>query len=69
MLNIVFNKCTCCRVVEEEQAAGKEDQQDEEGEAKDPTHYNIEFTFDTDVRVAITILYFATEEITNGQAV
>ncbi len=58
----------CYRVVEE-QAAGKEDEPDEEGETKDPTHYNIEFTFDTDVRVAITIYYFATEEITNGQAV
>ena len=33
------------------------------------TQYNIEFTFDTDVRCAITIYYFATEEISNGQAV
>lgn len=32
------------------------------------TLYNLEFTFDTDVRVAITIYYFATEEISNGQA-
>ena len=29
--------------------------------------YNLEFTFDTDVRCAITIMYFATEEISNGQ--
>ena len=34
-----------------------------------PTQYNIEFTFDTDVRCAITVYYFATEEISNGQAV
>lgn len=33
------------------------------------TNYNIEFTFDTDVRCVITIYYFATEEISNGQAV
>ena len=33
------------------------------------TNYNIEFTFDTDVRCAITIYYFATEEISSGQAV
>lgn len=31
--------------------------------------YNIEFTFDTDVKCAITIYYFATEEISNKQAV
>ena len=39
--------------------------------AVDPpaTNYNIEFTFDTDVRCAITIYYFATEEISSGQAV
>ena len=31
--------------------------------------YNVEFTFDSDVKCAITIYYFATEEITNKQAV
>ena len=31
------------------------------------TRYNIEFTFDTDVKCAITIYYFATEEISNKQ--
>ncbi|XP_069125469.1 E3 ubiquitin-protein ligase MGRN1-like [Argopecten irradians] len=31
--------------------------------------YNIEFTFDCDVRCAITIYYFASEEITNGQLI
>jgi hypothetical protein len=29
---------------------------------------NIEFSFDTDVKCAITIYYFATEEISNKQA-
>lgn len=28
------------------------------------TYYNIEFTFDCDVRCAITVFYFCTEEIT-----
>jgi len=32
------------------------------------TCYNIEFTFDTDAKCAITIYYFATEEIVNKQA-
>jgi len=31
-----------------------------------PKQYNIEFTFDCDVRVAITIYYLATEEVTPG---
>ncbi|XP_013395504.1 E3 ubiquitin-protein ligase MGRN1 isoform X2 [Lingula anatina] len=31
--------------------------------------YNIEFTFDSDVKCAVTVYHFATEEITNGQAV
>ncbi len=33
-----------------------------------PTKYNIEFTFDTDVKCAITVYYFATEEIVNKKA-
>ncbi|XP_064634105.1 probable E3 ubiquitin-protein ligase MGRN1 isoform X2 [Lineus longissimus] len=33
------------------------------------TKYNLEFTFDSDVRCAITIYYFATEEFSNGQMV
>jgi len=33
------------------------------------SYYNIEFTFDSDVKCAITIYYFATEEIVNKQAV
>jgi len=32
------------------------------------TRYNIEFTFDSDVKCAIKIYYFATEEIVNKQA-
>ena len=31
---------------------------------KKSSRYNIEFTFDCDVRCAITIYYFCTEEIT-----
>lgn len=39
---------------------------DELTEAAPPCRYNIEFTFDTDVRCAITIHYFCTEEITSN---
>uniref|UniRef100_A0A452QAR7 E3 ubiquitin-protein ligase n=1 Tax=Ursus americanus TaxID=9643 RepID=A0A452QAR7_URSAM len=39
---------------------------EEAGRAK--VHYNVEFTFDTDARVAITIYYQATEEFQNGIA-
>ncbi|XP_077490563.1 LOW QUALITY PROTEIN: mahogunin ring finger 1 [Amblyomma americanum] len=39
---------------------------DEVTEASPPCRYNIEFTFDTDVRCAITIHYFCTEEITTN---
>lgn len=39
------------------------------GEETQPSNgYNLEFTFDSDVRVAITIYYFASEEMVNGQA-
>lgn len=31
------------------------------------SRYNLEFTFDSDVRCAITVYYFATEDISNGQ--
>ncbi|XP_075296735.1 E3 ubiquitin ligase RNF157 isoform X2 [Opisthocomus hoazin] len=34
--------------------------------SKAKVHYNVEFTFDTDARVAITIYYQATEEFHNG---
>ncbi|XP_075759730.1 E3 ubiquitin ligase RNF157 isoform X3 [Pelodiscus sinensis] len=36
--------------------------------SKAKVHYNVEFTFDTDARVAITIYYQATEEFQNGVA-
>ncbi|XP_001369050.1 E3 ubiquitin ligase RNF157 isoform X1 [Monodelphis domestica] len=36
--------------------------------SKAKVHYNVEFTFDTDARVAITIYYQATEEFQNGIA-
>ncbi|KFP78675.1 RING finger protein 157, partial [Acanthisitta chloris] len=36
--------------------------------SKAKVHYNVEFTFDTDARVAITIYYQATEEFHNGVA-
>ncbi|XP_075418362.1 E3 ubiquitin ligase RNF157 isoform X2 [Tenrec ecaudatus] len=39
-----------------------------EESSKARVHYNVEFTFDTDVRVAITIYYQATEEFQNGIA-
>ena len=35
-------------------------------EADDEHKYNLQFTFDTDVRCAITVYYFATEEISGG---
>jgi len=43
---------------------------DDDDNAMEPssTRYNIEFTFDSDVKCAITIYYFATEEIVNKQA-
>lgn len=33
------------------------------------TKFNLEFTFDTDVRCAITIMYFCTEEVTTNGAI
>lgn len=35
---------------------------------KPPTIYNIEFSFDSDCRCEITILYFCTEEVTSRGA-
>ena len=59
-----------CRVEDEKQSNQMSPNEDE----TDPTpalstHYNIEFTFDCDVRCAITIYYFASEDISNGQLV
>lgn len=41
----------------------------DESDESDPssTKYNIEFTFDSDSKCAITIYYFATEDVNNGQ--
>lgn len=39
---------------------------DEATDVAPPCRYNIEFTFDTDVRCAITIHYFCSEEITSN---
>lgn len=41
---------------------------DETNQLSGNIRYNIEFTFDTDVKCAITIYYFAKEEISNKQA-
>jgi len=43
----------------------------DDGSTAEPSssRYNIEFTFDCDVKCAITIYYFAMEEIVNKQAV
>jgi hypothetical protein len=45
--------------------AEKED--DHSQKDKNNNRYNIEFVFDSDVKCAITIHYFATEEFNNGQ--
>lgn len=42
---------------------------DETNQPSTNIRYNIEFTFDTDVKCAITIYYFAKEEIANKQAI
>lgn len=67
LVNIRKDSLRFIKVMDEEIGAMKLDKAD--GEQASSTRYNIEFTFDTDVRVAITIFYFATEEISNGQAI
>ncbi|XP_063225764.1 E3 ubiquitin-protein ligase MGRN1 isoform X2 [Bacillus rossius redtenbacheri] len=42
---------------------------DDDGEYLNWTNFNIEFTFDCDVRCAITIYYFCTEEVTTNGVV
>lgn len=54
--------------IQEEADGDKNNKQEGENKTDENTRYNIEFTFDSDVRVAITIYYFATEEISSGQA-
>ncbi|XP_064601984.1 E3 ubiquitin-protein ligase MGRN1-like isoform X2 [Liolophura sinensis] len=47
---------------------GEEGNQTEEPVEEEVVHkYNVEFTFDADTKCAITIYYFATEEIAGGQ--
>ena len=47
----------------------KPDQKEGTETKPNTTRYNIEFTFDADVKCGITIYYFATEEIVNKHAV
>ncbi|XP_059006272.1 E3 ubiquitin ligase RNF157 isoform X1 [Mustela lutreola] len=61
LVNIRKDTLRLVKCAEEVKTAGEE-----AGGAK--VHYNVEFTFDTDARVAITIYYQATEEFQNGIA-
>nr|XP_036852774.1 E3 ubiquitin ligase RNF157 isoform X3 [Manis javanica]XP_036852775.1 E3 ubiquitin ligase RNF157 isoform X3 [Manis javanica]XP_036852776.1 E3 ubiquitin ligase RNF157 isoform X3 [Manis javanica] len=61
LINIRKDTLRLVKCAEEVKAPGEET-----GKAK--VHYNVEFTFDTDARVAITIYYQATEEFQNGIA-
>ncbi|CAG2194848.1 E3 ubiquitin-protein ligase MGRN1,Probable E3 ubiquitin-protein ligase MGRN1,E3 ubiquitin ligase RNF157,E3 ubiquitin ligase Rnf157 [Mytilus edulis] len=47
----------------------KVDEAEVEDDQKTTNRYNVEFVFDSDVKCAITIYYFATEEFNNGQLV
>ncbi|XP_052071331.1 probable E3 ubiquitin-protein ligase MGRN1 [Mytilus californianus] len=47
----------------------KVDEAEVEDDQKTTNKYNVEFVFDSDVKCAITIYYFATEEFNNGQLV
>ncbi|XP_044794532.2 E3 ubiquitin ligase RNF157 isoform X4 [Bubalus bubalis] len=61
LINIRKDTLRLVKCAEEVKTPGEE-----VGRAK--VHYNVEFTFDTDARVAITIYYQATEEFQNGIA-
>ncbi|XP_012588481.1 PREDICTED: RING finger protein 157 isoform X2 [Condylura cristata] len=61
LINIRKDTLRLVKCAEEGKGPGEE-----AGKAR--VHYNVEFTFDTDVRVAITIYYQATEEFQNGVA-
>ncbi|XP_028023140.1 E3 ubiquitin ligase RNF157 isoform X2 [Balaenoptera acutorostrata] len=61
LINIRKDTLRLVKCAEEVKTPGEE-----AGRAK--VHYNVEFTFDTDARVAITIYYQATEEFQNGIA-
>ncbi|XP_078611373.1 uncharacterized protein LOC144881888 isoform X2 [Branchiostoma floridae x Branchiostoma japonicum] len=57
------------RLVRIDDPEPEEEGEEEDEEKETSPKYNVEFTFDTDVKVGITIHYFATEEIVNGLAV
>ncbi|XP_031206855.1 E3 ubiquitin ligase RNF157 isoform X3 [Mastomys coucha] len=61
LINIRKDTLRLVKCAEEVKSHGEE-------AAKAKVHYNVEFTFDTDARVAITIYYQATEEFQNGIA-
>ncbi|XP_049996005.1 E3 ubiquitin ligase RNF157 isoform X6 [Alexandromys fortis] len=61
LINIRKDTLRLVKCAEEVKSHGEE-----AGKAK--VYYNVEFTFDTDARVAITIYYQATEEFQNGIA-
>ncbi|XP_034361782.1 E3 ubiquitin ligase RNF157 isoform X1 [Arvicanthis niloticus] len=61
LINIRKDTLRLVKCAEEVKSHGEE-----AGKAK--VHYNVEFIFDTDARVAITIYYQATEEFQNGIA-
>jgi len=62
---IIEHRCVCYREAENQMNMAGDDNPMEPSS----THYNIEFTFDSDVKCAITIYYFAVEEIVNKHAV
>nr|XP_010595238.2 E3 ubiquitin ligase RNF157 [Loxodonta africana] len=61
LINIRKDTLRLVKCTEEVKSPGEE-------AGKSKAHYNVEFTFDTDARVAITIYYQATEEFQNGIA-
>ncbi|XP_049626722.1 E3 ubiquitin ligase RNF157 [Suncus etruscus] len=61
LINIRKDTLRLVRCAEEVKAPG-------EDAGKTRAHYSVEFTFDTDARVAITLYYQATEEFQNGIA-
>ncbi|XP_054449166.1 E3 ubiquitin ligase RNF157 isoform X2 [Pteronotus mesoamericanus] len=61
LINIRKDTLRLVKCAEEVKTPGEE-------ASKAKVHYNVEFTFDTDARVAITIYYQATEEFQNGVA-
>ncbi|XP_055971413.1 E3 ubiquitin ligase RNF157 [Sorex fumeus] len=61
LINIRKDTLRLVRCAEEVKAPGEET-------SKAKAHYSVEFTFDTDARVAITLYYQATEEFQNGIA-